>query len=310
MRARAPHTRAAAATASAALLLDPFPAQVTNLPATATVRPCKSIRPVYAIDPPPPVDAAHHVVPRPRREHQRRAGRRRARRRRQEGQDLRRGQGLADEGRRGARRGAEAQGVGRGRRRREAGRARGRARQGGGPGPASSTFAPRHRALRWPSGRPVHTHRPPRSPPSPRKPPSPPRSRKEAVVEKETEPRSPPSPKAAEPAAGAVKEAEPAKAEEAGASTRPAPKTAPAPPPGWRPPPREPEVPSENTLNYNPRPRHRSTSAPPAARPPSYVTSRRLDERHVRRSSPTGGHLRCRPARPASAVAVDRLRAP
>lgn len=130
-----------------------------------------------AIDAPPrPRRAspqADHVVPRPRREHQRRAGRRRARRRRQEGQDLRRGQGLADEGRRGARRGAEAQGVGRGRRRREAGRARGRARQGG-PGPASSTFAPRHRALRWPSGRPVHTHRPPRSPPSPRRPPSPP----------------------------------------------------------------------------------------------------------------------------------------
>ena len=118
---------------------------------------------------------ANHVVPRPRREHQRRAGRRRAGRRRQEGQDLRRGQGLADEGRRGAHRGAEAQGVGRGRRRRAGQGARGRARQGG-SGPASSTFAPRHRALRWPSGRPVHTHRPPRSPPSPRRPPSPPRS--------------------------------------------------------------------------------------------------------------------------------------
>ena len=168
----------------------------TAVPASAQIDVATPSTLHHAVDASP---QANHVVPRPRREHQRRAGRRRAGRRRQEGQDLRRGQGLADEGRRGARRGAQAQGVGRGRRRREAGRARGRARQGG-PGPASSTFAPRHRALRWPSGRPVHTHRPPRSPPSPRRPPSPPRSPRPpspppSRPRRSRRPRRPPSPR-------------------------------------------------------------------------------------------------------------------
>ena len=62
------------------------------------IRPRKSMRPVPPSTPHPPrAPPQAAVVPRPRREHQRSASHR-ARRRRQEGQDLRRGQGLADEG--------------------------------------------------------------------------------------------------------------------------------------------------------------------------------------------------------------------
>ena len=95
------------------------------------------------------------------------------------------------------------------------------------PVPRRQRFAPRHRALRWPSGRPVHTQAAAAEPAKPEeaaKPAEEPKAAepaaepaKEPVKESVEAPKEAPAeePKAAEPAAEPAKEAEPAKAEEA-----------------------------------------------------------------------------------------------